>query len=149
MGTTIGIYSAELNLLYLHKDTIGGFAQAYYWSSTDLGGSPHAYYAENQDLGTGSVKLNNLMPKASSWKIAYFQIVKTRINLNIEDSLLAKMKIYSKRQGKSVSKLVGDYFENLTQPAKKKKYYRLGRRVEKAWNESFYWFKRIVLPESS
>jgi len=58
--------SAELNLLYLHKDTIGGFAQAYYWSSTDMGGSPHAFYAVNQDLATGSGKMNNLMMKASS-----------------------------------------------------------------------------------
>jgi len=46
--------------------------------------------------------------------------MKTRIILNIEDSLLAKMKIYAKRQGKSVSVLVAEYFENLTRPAKRR-----------------------------
>ena len=46
--------------------------------------------------------------------------MKTRLNLTIEDRLLAKMKIYAKRQGKSVSVLVEEYFESLTRPAKRR-----------------------------
>jgi hypothetical protein len=44
----------ELNLLYLHKDVVGGFAtDYYYWSSTEV----HIYTASSQGFSTGD--LNN------------------------------------------------------------------------------------------
>ena len=39
----------ELNLMYLHKDKIGGFVEGYYWSSTEYG----AYLAWVQDFSNG------------------------------------------------------------------------------------------------
>ncbi len=40
----------ELNLLYLQKNAVGGFANVYYWSSTEL----LINYAWDQDFATGS-----------------------------------------------------------------------------------------------
>lgn len=40
----------ELNLLYLQKNVVGGFANVYYWSSTEL----LVNYAWDQDFATGS-----------------------------------------------------------------------------------------------
>ena len=39
----------ELNLMYLHKDKIGGFVEYYYWSSTEL----NANYAWTQNFDNG------------------------------------------------------------------------------------------------
>ncbi|HYF31682.1 MAG TPA: DUF1566 domain-containing protein [Chitinophagaceae bacterium] len=55
----------ELNLLYQQKNKIGGFADDYYWSSTDLLGQPRANYAANQNFTDGSVKFNGDMFKSS------------------------------------------------------------------------------------
>ena len=40
----------ELNLMYLHKDKIGGFVESYYWSSTEYG----ANGAWRQGFGSGN-----------------------------------------------------------------------------------------------
>ena len=45
----------ELNLMYLHKDKIGGFVEGYYWSSTEYG----AYLAWVQDFTNGNHYSNN------------------------------------------------------------------------------------------
>jgi hypothetical protein len=39
----------ELNLLYLQRGVVGGFASRTYWSSTDDG----AYYAWRKNFGSG------------------------------------------------------------------------------------------------
>jgi len=39
----------ELNELYLHKDIVGGFANVYYWSSTE----DYSAYAWYQDFSGG------------------------------------------------------------------------------------------------
>jgi len=45
----------ELNLLYLQKTAVGGFASAYYWSSTEV----MAYYACIQNFGSGFQNIQN------------------------------------------------------------------------------------------
>ena len=39
----------ELHLMWLHKDSIGGFAGAYYWSSSES----NSYYAWSQGFDSG------------------------------------------------------------------------------------------------
>ncbi len=51
---------------------------------------------------------------------AYICLMKTRLNLTIDDGLLSKMKVYATRRQKSVSELVEIYFKNITKPAKRK-----------------------------
>ncbi len=46
----------ELNLLYLQKDVVGGFANDFYWSSTEAIGD---YYAWTQSFGTGDQYSNS------------------------------------------------------------------------------------------
>jgi hypothetical protein len=59
---TLGGYSdwflpsiSELNEMYLNKDSIGGFANSYYWSSTEFGN----YGAWGQDLYNGYQDYND------------------------------------------------------------------------------------------
>jgi len=46
--------------------------------------------------------------------------MKTRLNITIEETLLDKVKIYAVKHESSVSKLVEDYFRQLTKKTKKK-----------------------------
>jgi hypothetical protein len=64
----------ELNLLYAHKNEVGGLANAYYWTSTDLGGIPHAFYAANQDFTNGVMKMNYKMLKNELNKVRAIRI---------------------------------------------------------------------------
>ncbi len=49
---------------------------------------------------------------------AYIYLMKTRLNITIEDSLLTSMKAYASKQRTSVSELVEHYFKNITRPAR-------------------------------
>jgi Family of unknown function (DUF6364) len=46
--------------------------------------------------------------------------MKTRLNLTIDESLLASMKLFASKEQMSVSELVENYFYALTKPTKKK-----------------------------
>jgi hypothetical protein len=46
--------------------------------------------------------------------------MKTKLNLTIEDSLLADAKLFAKKQHTSVSELVEGYFKNITKSPKRK-----------------------------
>ena len=50
----------------------------------------------------------------------YIYIMKTKLNITIEETLLKKVKAYAAKQNASVSKLVEDYFEAITRKPKKK-----------------------------
>jgi uncharacterized FlgJ-related protein len=45
--------------------------------------------------------------------------MKTRLNLTIDDSLLADTKMYAQKQHRSVSDLVEDYFKNIIKAPKR------------------------------
>jgi hypothetical protein len=45
--------------------------------------------------------------------------MKTRLNLTIDDSLLADTKMYAQKQRRSVSDLVEDYFKNIIKAPKR------------------------------
>lgn len=51
---------------------------------------------------------------------AYLCIMKTRLNLTIEENLLQRMKAYASRKHISLSELVEGYFEKIVQPVKRK-----------------------------
>ena len=51
---------------------------------------------------------------------AYICIMKARVNLTIENSLLTKIKKYAEEQGTSVSEIAEQYFIKLTSAKKKK-----------------------------
>jgi hypothetical protein len=53
-------------------------------------------------------------------KDTYIYVMKTKLNLTIEDSLLANTKMYAKKQHTSVSELVEGYFKNITKSPKRK-----------------------------
>jgi len=52
---------------------------------------------------------------------AYIYIMKTRLNITIEETLLNKVKIYAAKHESSVSQLVEDYFKQLTKKPSKRK----------------------------
>ncbi len=56
--------------------------------------------------------------------------MKTRLNLTIDDSLLANMKVYANRRQTSISELVEGYFKNVTKPAKRKNIISLVEKLE-------------------
>lgn len=45
--------------------------------------------------------------------------MQTKLTLRLEDSLIQQAKIYAKQHDKSLSQVVSDYFQILTQKAKK------------------------------
>lgn len=51
---------------------------------------------------------------------AYICIMKTRLNLTIEENLLQRMKAYASRKHISLSELVEGYFEKIVQPVRGK-----------------------------
>lgn len=51
---------------------------------------------------------------------AYICIMKTRLNLTIEENLLQRMKAYASRKHISLSELVEGYFERIVQPVRGK-----------------------------
>ncbi len=64
-------------------------------------------------------------------KYAYIWIMKARLNLTIEDSLLESVKNYASKHQRSVSELVESYFESLTKPSKRKNILQLIEEMEK------------------
>lgn len=54
-----------------------------------------------------------------------FDIMKTRVNLTIEDSVLKSTKLYAEKQGTSVSELVEDFFKSITEPKKRSGLFKL------------------------
>ena len=53
-------------------------------------------------------------------KHAYIYIMKSRLNLTIDESLLKSTKLYAEKKGTSVSELVESYFKQITLPKKRK-----------------------------
>ncbi|RZL40750.1 MAG: hypothetical protein EOO93_30815 [Pedobacter sp.] len=51
---------------------------------------------------------------------AYIWIMKSRVNLTIEEELLSSAKTYAQKQHTSVSELVENFFKTLNRPAKRK-----------------------------
>ena len=51
---------------------------------------------------------------------AYFYIMKTRLNLTIDEGLLKKVKAYAYKHDESISSLVEEYFETLVKKTKRK-----------------------------
>lgn len=49
-----------------------------------------------------------------------FALMKTRLNLTIEEDLLKKVKAYADRNNESISNLVEEYFETIVKKPKKK-----------------------------
>jgi hypothetical protein len=60
-----------------------------------------------------------------------FDIMKTRVNLTIEDSILQDTKLYAEKQGTSVSEIVESYLKNITKPIKRKTIIDLVQELEK------------------
>lgn len=60
-----------------------------------------------------------------------FDIMKTRVNLTIEDSVLHDSKLYAEKQGTSVSEIVETYLKNITRPVKRKTIIDLVEELEK------------------
>ncbi len=62
---------------------------------------------------------------------AYICIMKSRLNLTIDDSLLKRTKLYAEKQRTSVSELVEDYFKSLQRPVKRKTFIDLVEKLNK------------------
>ena len=60
-----------------------------------------------------------------------FAIMKTRLNLTIDDALLDNIKAYASNKQTSVSELVENYFKAITKPAKRKNIINLVEKLEK------------------
>jgi len=54
-----------------------------------------------------------------------FVIMKTRVNLTIEDRVLKNTKLYAEKKGTSVSELVEDFFKNITEPKRRSNLFKL------------------------
>ncbi len=66
-----------------------------------------------------------------NFKYAFIRVMKSRLNLTIEDSLLKSMKIYAEMQHTSVSELVENYFKTVTKPKKRVNIIDLVEKLEK------------------
>lgn len=53
-------------------------------------------------------------------KYAYISLMKARLNLTIEETMLERMKAYAASKGVSISELVEEYFSSVTRPGRKK-----------------------------
>ena len=60
-----------------------------------------------------------------------FAIMKTRLNLTIDDALLGNIKAYASNKQTSVSELVENYFKTITKPPKRKNIINLVEKLEK------------------
>jgi len=60
-----------------------------------------------------------------------FELMKTRLNLTIDDSLLDNIKAYASNKQTSISELVENYFKRITKPAKRKNIINLVEKLEK------------------
>ncbi|MDN3583670.1 DUF6364 family protein [Mucilaginibacter flavus] len=56
--------------------------------------------------------------------------MKTKLNLTIEESLLADAKMYAQKQHRSVSQLVEDYFKSITKAPRRKNIIELVERLD-------------------
>jgi hypothetical protein len=61
---------------------------------------------------------------------AYIYIMKSRLNLTIEESLLKSMKIYAEKQHTSVSDLVENYFKQVIKPSKRESFVDMVEKLE-------------------
>jgi hypothetical protein len=64
-------------------------------------------------------------------KHAYIWLMKARLNLTIDDSLLENVKNYAAKQRQSVSELVEDYFKTVTKPSKRRNILQLVEKLDK------------------
>lgn len=60
---------------------------------------------------------------------AYIYIMKSRLNLTIEESLLKSMKLYAEKQHTSVSDLVENYFKKVVKPIKKESFMEMVEKL--------------------
>jgi hypothetical protein len=61
----------------------------------------------------------------------YIGIMKTRLNITIDESLLAEIKAYASSKHISISELAENYFKNIKRPAKRKNIIQLVEKSEK------------------
>ena len=63
-------------------------------------------------------------------KYAYIRIMKTRLNLTIDETLLNQIKAYAASKHTSVSELVENYFKCIARPLRKKNILQLVEKLE-------------------
>jgi hypothetical protein len=78
-----------------------------------------------------------------------FAIMKTRLNLTIDDALLDNIKAYASNKQTSVSELVENYFKAITKPAKRKNIINLVEKLEKPKIDSKADLKELYYQDQS
>jgi hypothetical protein len=78
-----------------------------------------------------------------------FDIMKTRLNLTIDDALLDNIKAYASNKQTSVSELVENYFKTITKPAKRKNIINLVEKLEKPKIDSKADLKELYYQDKS
>ena len=78
-----------------------------------------------------------------------FDIMKARLNLTIDDSLLDNIKAYASNKQTSVSELVESYFKRITKPTKRKNIINMVEKMDKPKIDSKADLKELYYQDQS